>query len=151
MNKGVHPGERASRANKDCFLNTIKTQCYSSYQVKEVTCFKVLVLKTFWQSPLQGNISLFWEYNTDALWQKPDFKQLQTPLLSYTEKVKGAETLPPARVTEITKEHIKAAADLPFPEHFVRSRKRLQVFLSYLRCKNKLLISDKEAKVCWGS
>lgn len=51
---------------------------------------------------------------------------------------------------EITKGHIKAAADIPFTEQFVERKKRLQVFLSYLMCKNKLLVSDTKAEMRWS-
>ena len=48
---------------------------------------------------------------------------------------------------EITKEHAKAVAGIAFLEQFVSGKKRLQVFLFYCMCKNKLLISDTKAGV----
>lgn len=103
-------------------------------------------------------------YNFDALWQKPDLKQLQTfhknkidqrysISIIYSEK-KGGEIHWHQHChhndVEITKEHVKAAADIPFLEQFVRGKKRLQVFLFYLKCKNKLLISDTKAEMSWS-
>lgn len=158
MNNQVQPAERANGA-KDCFLNKIKTQWYGSCQVKEITCFKVLVIQTFLFVSFAMEHFLALRTNISTPWQKQDLKQRNTchkkqnwsKVQYFCYKRKGKKFNYHYSDMEITKGHIKAAAQIfHFQSRLLGERKVCKYFYFTL-CVNIRCLGLTQKQKCPGA